>query len=299
MKKPNFFIIGAPKCGTTSLAYWLSEHPNIYMSSIKEPYYWCTDFSIYSAVRDKNFYYSLFKNANERHIAIGEASVWYLYSNVAVKNIEQTLPGSKYIVMLRNPVDMLYSLHWQQIYSGVENIKNFFNAWKISKERRKGKRLKVKATIYDPKLLDYQSIGLLGQQLKKLYRIVTPDRVLIIFQENLKKDPKKEYSRVLKFLEVPNDNREYFPSYNMSKQLRFPMIRDIQLKFGLSESKIRKFMGIYGKFKFVNYLRNILAKEQKRPKLPENVRKEIINYYYDDIILLSKLTNKDLSSWLV
>lgn len=299
MKKPNFFIIGAPKCGTTSLAYWLSEHKNIYMSSIKEPYYWCTDFNIYSAIRDEDFYYSLFKDANKNHIAIGEASVWYLYSEVAIKKIEENLQNIKYIVMLRNPVDMLYSLHWQQIYSGVENIKDFFEAWKSSDDRKRWRKLKVKPSIYDPKLLDYKSIGLLGKQLERLYSLVDKNRVLVIFQEDLKKSPDKEYIKVLKYLGVPNDNRKNFPVYNVSKQLRFPLIRELQLRFGLSESKIRKFLGIYGKFRLINYLRGILASEQKRPKLSEKVRKEIISYYYDDIILLSKLTGKDLSSWLI
>ena len=86
MKKPNFFILGAPKCGTTSLASWLSEHSDVFMSPIKEPHHFCSDFG-YKEYRSHQRYLSLFRKANEQHRAIGEASATYLYSKVAVKNI--------------------------------------------------------------------------------------------------------------------------------------------------------------------------------------------------------------------
>ena len=127
MKKPNFFIIGAPKCGTTSMASWLSEHPSIYMSPVKEPHHYSGDFN-YGDYRDLNKYLSLFKEANESHIAVGEASAWYLNSKKAIFNIEAENPNAKYIVLLRNPVEMAPSLHQQLIFSGKEDIKNFEEA---------------------------------------------------------------------------------------------------------------------------------------------------------------------------
>ena len=83
MKKPNFFIIGAPKCGTTSLASWVSEHPSVYMSPLKEPDYFHANEKIGSLKE----YEQLFEGAGPEHITVGEASVRYLYSQVAVPNI--------------------------------------------------------------------------------------------------------------------------------------------------------------------------------------------------------------------
>lgn len=99
MKEPNFFIIGAPKCGTTSLAHWLAQHPEVFMSPVKEPHYFSTDFPL-TSWRDPDDYHSLFEGADTHHKAVGEASVWYLRSREAVPQIEAHYPGARYIVML-------------------------------------------------------------------------------------------------------------------------------------------------------------------------------------------------------
>ena len=138
MKKPNFFIIGAPKCGTTSLAAWLAEHPNIYMSPIKEPHFFCSDFNVV-IIPNEAEYYRLFKKAGDQHMAVGEASTSYLYSQVAVPRIERELPGAKYIVMVRNPVEMAYSLHEEFVFLGAEHIHDFEMAWRLSPKRRAGR----------------------------------------------------------------------------------------------------------------------------------------------------------------
>jgi len=89
MKKPNFFILGAPKCGTTSLAMWLSEHPNIFMCPIKEPHYFNTDGL--QRIKTLEQYESLFTDAKPEHVAVGEASTHYLYSKEAVPRILENL----------------------------------------------------------------------------------------------------------------------------------------------------------------------------------------------------------------
>ena len=86
MVSPNFFILGAPKCGTTSLASWLSDHPHIFIPPIKEPHYFNTD-DQHRNIRRRLDYEKLFRGVTEKHIGVGEASVWYLSSEVAVRNI--------------------------------------------------------------------------------------------------------------------------------------------------------------------------------------------------------------------
>src|SRR6476620_1237476 len=121
LKKPNLFILGAPKCGTTSMAYYLSQHPEIFVSPYKEPHYFNLD-SEYRFTFSEKQYLENFKNATSFHKYLVDASVWYLYSKVAVDEILKYNPESKFIVMLRNPVDMFYSLHQQLLFSGIENI---------------------------------------------------------------------------------------------------------------------------------------------------------------------------------
>ncbi len=104
MRKPDFFIIGAPKCGTTALATYLAEHPNIQLSDPKEPHYFCKDLKAGGppVASDKDYVRRFFPGLEESGAsAAGEASVWYLYSDVAVRNILRFQPDAKFIVMLR------------------------------------------------------------------------------------------------------------------------------------------------------------------------------------------------------
>jgi len=146
MIKPNFFILGAPKCGTTSVAVLLSEHPHIYMPQ-KEPHFFNTDHRRF--LNSLEGYERLFARADARHRAVGEASVWYLSSASAVKNILDYAPEAKFIVMLRNPVEMAPSLHEEQVFTGRENVTDFAKAWALQDVRRRGHQLPV--MVVEPK----------------------------------------------------------------------------------------------------------------------------------------------------
>src|SRR3546814_13335773 len=103
-KKPNFFIVGAPKCGTTSLANWLSEHPSIFLSNPKEPHFFDLD-------RRKHYkcdlarYEGFFNGVAPTHTMVGEATTGYLRSHVAISEILKYAADARFIVGLRNPVD--------------------------------------------------------------------------------------------------------------------------------------------------------------------------------------------------
>ena len=96
--KPNFFIIGAPKCGTTSLWTWLVSHPNIFLPLEKEPHYFNTDDARRGVLTSLEQFEALFRDVRDEHIAICEASVWYLSSRTAVRNILQYQPNARLIV---------------------------------------------------------------------------------------------------------------------------------------------------------------------------------------------------------
>jgi hypothetical protein len=99
VRRPNFFILGAPKCGTTSLARWVGEHPSVFICPEKEPHFFNTD-DRHRGVEAIVDYEALFSGAQEQHVAIGEASVWYLSSLEAVPNILRYEPAAKFIVLV-------------------------------------------------------------------------------------------------------------------------------------------------------------------------------------------------------
>ena len=110
LRKPNFFILGAPKCGTTSLAAWLGEHPNIFVSSEKEPNFFNTE-DKRGITNTLEQYEDLFREAGTEHVAVGEATVWYLSSPEAIDRILKYNSDARFIVMVRNPLEMAPALH--------------------------------------------------------------------------------------------------------------------------------------------------------------------------------------------
>lgn len=292
MKRPNFFIIGAPKCGTTSMAAWLSEHPRIYISPEKEPHYFSEDMD---KDRDRKLssYESLFEEADDQHIAVGEASTHYLFSQVAVPNILEYTTDAKFIVMLRNPVEMAYSLHEQKVYEANEHVKDFERAWRLQEERKQGRN--ISKWCVDPQLLQYGSICRLGEQLDRLYSIVPKERVHIILMDDMKQDTLLEYQRTLEFLEVPDDGRTVFPVYNPAKVRRSDLMSKVVKLIYLTRRRLKipsLHTGILNKINQLN------TKERPRKSLTPEMMTELKNYFRDDVYKLSKLLDRDLTSWV-
>lgn len=292
IRKPNFFIIGAPKCGTTSLASWLSKHPNIYVSPIKEPHFYNTDLNCVK-IRDPKEYEQLFRGASEQHMAVGEASVFYLFSQVAVPRIEVEHPDARYIVMVRNPIEMAYSLWEQQVFAGEEHISDFEEAWHLSEER--SARRAITRWTREPKLLDYKSVCRLGEQLQRLFNVVPKDRVLVLVLDDIKTDPRSQYLRVLDFLGVPDDGRREFAVHNPAKERRWPALRRT-VQFVLA---VRRRLGIPRlNTGVLSKLDKLNTRYRPRPPLPRSIRRAMVEYFKDDVRLLGQLIGRDLSHWL-
>lgn len=294
MKLPNFFIIGAPKCGTTSLSHWLSEHPQIYFSPVKEPFYYSTD--ILQKFRKWDEYINLFKDAEEAHLAVGEGSTIYLFSQVAVNKIESIFDQPRYIIMLRDPVEMAYSLHEQQCYCFNENISNFNAAWHLSQQRRAGR--KVPPGCKSPQLLDYQNFCLLGEQVERLLSIVPRNRIHVILLDDIRDNVRSEYQRTLAFLGVNDDGRDNFPVYNRAKKWRNKwqgrLVRLITKN--ISWLKYKKRVIPKRSFGFINLLKRNTLMIQKRPLMEEQLRKELKKFYIDDVKKLGEILDRDLLS---
>lgn len=220
----RFFILGAPKCGTTSLARWLGEHPGVYMSPVKEPHFFSSDLKNRTVTSERS-YESLFSSADIERQIVGEASTWYLFSRVAVKNILERSPNSRFIVMTRDPVEMAISLHHHNVRVLHEDEKDFVKAWALQGERIKGNRLP--RGCVEPNFLQYGAACSLGAQVDRLLEYVAPEQVLHISLEGMKQEPKKQYARVLEFLGCENDGREDFLAANEARGARSRFIQRV------------------------------------------------------------------------
>ncbi|MCS3904372.1 hypothetical protein J2T55_002408 [Methylohalomonas lacus] len=293
MNKPNFFILGAPKCGTTSLAYWLSQHPNVFMSPNKEPHYFSNDLNHnIEPWRDYEHYLSLYKSADSNHKIIGEASTWYLRSVTAVKNIEAKLDNVRYIVMLRNPVEMAPSLHGQLLFVGRENVVDFETAWHLQERRLRGEA--IPGNCPDPEFLQYRKACSLGEQLERLYKTVSRDRVLVIFLEDIENDVHREWRRILKFLDLPMWTDLDFKAENRAKYWQWRWIRNLMILY----VRVLRLLGLpWLRTGLLKYLVGVSIKSGRKP-LTLQLCRELEVEFVQDVNKLAKLTQRDLSHWI-
>jgi hypothetical protein len=299
VKIPNFFIVGAPKAGTTALFTYLREHPNIYMPMDKEPHYFAKDFPDYPSVKTEDEYLKLFKHCTSNHKAIGEASVWYLYSEVAIKLIYEFNPSAKIIAMLRNPIDLAYAMHNQAIYNYNEDEPDFEKAWKLQSIRAKQQRIPQGCRAHQ--ILQYKKLSSLGYQVERLFNIFPHEQIKILFLEEFIQNMSETYEGVLKFLEVPPDGRIDFPKVNQSKTHRSkyigwltqtppkPIIHTVRFA--------RNHLGLNIN-RPLRWIRHMNDKPKIRKELSPEFRKELVKSFQHDTKKLSLLLNKNLEEWL-
>lgn len=296
--KPNFFILGAPKCGTTALASYLDQHPDILFSRPKETNYFNTDHQEQKLFKHKlDYLRRAYAHGNNEEV-VGEGSVWYLFSEVAVNNILQFNSQARFIVMLRNPIDMVYALHGTFLLGLMETEEDFEVAWAMQDERRLGNQLPINCP--EPKLLQYGKVGRLGEQVQRLLKTVPKDRVHFILFDELKQNTKNTYLDVLEFLGAAYYGREDFPVVNESSKIRNRPLAKFLNKLTQNDTlhhlKVR--MGLpMGKGPLKSILKKN-RKSQKRNSLDPHFREELKAYFRSDIELLQSLINKDLRNWL-
>ena len=272
------------------MARYLSEHPDIFVSDPKEPHFFNTDFAN-RHTRYIKTYESYFRSASEYHMAVGEASVFYLFSHEAVPNILNYQAKAQFVVMLRNPVDMVYSWHSEALQSFGETEADFEKAWRLSATRRKGKQ--IPSECVEGKVLDYKQLCMLGEQLERLYGLVEGNRVLVLFFDDLMHDAKAVYKEALSFLGVSDDHRSEFPVYNANRQYRFHFLRRVLCAGFRLKSKLGVAQGIG----LMSALKKYNIQQKKRPQLPYQLKKELLSCFKEDINRIESLTGKDLVHW--
>ncbi|MFL5495517.1 MAG: sulfotransferase family protein [Gemmatimonadales bacterium] len=298
--KPNFFIVGAPKCGTTALYEYLRPHPHIFMPELKEPHFFAKDLGTYPRIKTPEDYTRLFAGSRPEHLRVGEASVYYLRSSVAIANIHGFNPEAKLIAMFRNPVDMVHSLHSQLLYWSEEIEPDFETAWHLQEPRRQG--LQLPPHSRGAFLLQYAEVGRFGSQTDRLLSIFPKAQVKLILYDDFTASPGRVYDEVIDFLGVPHDRREEFPRINENKRARLSWLGNFFRKpppalrrafRGLKQVMGEETLGAVKK-KAVD-LNTVKARRQ--PLSPE-FRAELVETFRDEVALLSRLMNRDLSHWV-
>ncbi len=297
-RKPNFFIIGAPKCGTTALSFYLSQHPHVFFSEMKEPYFFASDFPRHRAIATEDDYLKLFASATDQHLAIGEGSAGYLYSAAAVPGILKFNARAKMIVMLRNPVDLVYSMHAQALYDAYEDEVDFRTAWNLQSERKQGRR--VPRLCRNVNILFYRELASMGGQMERLLKLVPREQVHVILHDDFVKDPAACYRDVCQFLGVPSDGRSHFPRVNESKQHRIRALSWLTARpprvLVQAAELLKRSLGLK-RLGILDLVQKVFVTKYQRLPLPDDFRAELIDAFREDVTRLSLLLNRDLTSW--
>ncbi|MCY3575499.1 MAG: sulfotransferase [Chloroflexi bacterium] len=305
--KPNFFIVGAPKCGTTSLHEYLQRHPEVFMPYYKEPHFFGSDldgsrFRQFRAQPDR--YLKLFRDARGQS-RIGESSPWYLVSQRAAAEIREYDPATKIIIMLRNPVDMMYSMWSQFRYSGNEQINSFAEALAAESDRRANKRIRRAAHCVTG--LQYRHMARFSQQVPRYFAAFGRENVLVLIFDDFRSDTAGAFRGVCEFLDIASDVPMRFDIRNPNKATRWAWLQQIIVSSGFSLMLLKDRLSYLATtHTLVPYryrtraVEGVIAAytryEQRSPLTPE-LRRNLQRELATDIDALSQLLDRDLSHW--
>ena len=221
---PDFLIIGAQKCGTTSLYTYLEQHPCVIPAFRKELNFFDLGFGRgtiwYRAYFPTLFYKQQIEKVNRQNAITGEATPQYLFHPLAPERVATTLPNIKLIVLLRNPVDRAYSHYNHEKVRGRESL-SFEDAMKAEKERlRKEKEKMLEDKNYqclEYLYFSYLSRGIYVEQLKNWMNFFPKEQFLILKYEDFVDDPPGVFKQVLDFLKLPTWKLKEYKAFNAGK----------------------------------------------------------------------------------
>jgi hypothetical protein len=299
-KRPDFLIVGAPKCGTTALAAHLAGHPDIYMAQ-KEMHFFGADlqFGPQFFRRDRDAYRIEFDKWNGQ-TRTGEASVWYLFSRQAAAEIKAYSPDARIIILLREPVSMLYSLYHSYLYDGNEHLPAFEEALAAENDRSLGRR--ITRQTYFVQGLAYRAVASFSEQVRRYFDHFGRERVHVIVYDDLAADTIGTYRAALGFLGVsdtvdipigPINTNVSVKSPAMRNFLNDPLVRGtaIALRSWLPKPV----------FSLIQNVGINISEMNKRPAprqpIDPDLRHSLQREFAPEVERLSEVLKRDLTHW--
>lgn len=294
---PDFYIAGAPRSGTTFMYEYLGRHPDVFMPERKEPNYFCTDLDSgsyldsVSFIRSESEYLKLFRNARAGQL-IGEGSTWYLFSRDAAARIHGVRPDARIIIMLRDPIEMIYSLHGRRRFGGTETL-SFSDALDAEPERRRGLQLPPRPR--NVKALLYREVAAYAEQVRRYFDIFGGDQVHVIIFDDFKEDPIAAYQATLAFLGLPHVALPSVTVVNAASRRRSERLHRmlltpwvVWLGRAIVPPSLRPTIGLI--------LDRVNAAPDSRTRLDPSLRRRLTSEMRSDVAKLGELLGRDLES---
>lgn len=311
------FVVGAPRCGTTTLSQFLKANPAVAFPAVKEPHFFSqhdlrglSDDELKARV-ERDYLGRFFPEQPGRRVG-ADASVTYLYMPEQLEPILRLWPDSRFVIALRNPLSMLPSLHQRLIYIGDETIEHFADAWRAVPDRAAGRR--IPARCADPRWLRYDEAGRFAEYVERLFAVVGRERCHVVLFDELQADPAGEYRRFMNFCGLePVVGTDFAPRRAsagvkhiwLQRILKRPphavrdylageqfMVRVRDLEEQTKSKSTKKVLSLRKRL-----LRWNRVRAKTRP-LPESLADELRAHFREEVEALGRLLDRDLSAWL-
>lgn len=297
--RPNLFIVGAQKSGTTTLANWLMQHPQVFMAYPKEPGFLAFGERGYRfpdghgqialagqwVVTDAREYIGLFARAGAQQRVVGEASTWYLAVPGTAAHIRREFPDARIVAILRNPVERAYSAWCHARRDGLEPIDEFERALDAEQDRGDSEFL-----------LRYAQMGRYARQLRPYLESFPPEQLLILPFDDLQRNPQAVWQRLCTFLDIDSGLASIAgEARNRSGIPRVRILQSLATSHRLKRHLLRVLpFGPLSRFRHWVEKRNL----RPFPPLPGPAQRHLQEIYRDEIIELARLLEWDLDHWL-
>ena len=311
------FVVGAPRCGTTTLSQFLKGHPSIAFPLVKEPHFFALhdlrDLSD-DELRDRveREYLGHFFRPGPGQTIGADCSVTYLYRPELLEPVLRLWPDSRFVIALRDPLTMLPSLHRRLVYIGDETIGTFPKAWAAVSDRAAGR--KIPSRCADPRFLRYDEAARFGTYLDRLFSVVGRERCQVVIFDDLTADPAGQYQRVMDFCGLEAVPRTDFRAHRAGsgvrlrwlqrllkrppKALRNQLAGQLYLHRTANPADLprQRTVGMVLRLreKLLRWNRSSLPPEPLEPELKDELRRHLKG----EIERVSTLLDRDLTHWL-
>ncbi len=290
--RPNFFIVGAPRSGTTAMYEYLRQHPDVFMPYRKEPVYFGADLTKRPPLLDEPSYLKLFGPGRGKR-RLGEATVWYLYSRTAAAEIRRFDPDARIIIMLRDPVEMIHSLHSHWLFTGNEDVEDFAQALDAEEDRRQGRRLPP--DVRRPEGLQYRACARYAAHVERYLETFGRDAVKVLLYDDFSADARTAYRDVLSFLEVSTGFEPDFAVVNQNKVARSSLLQRVR-KGRAVGTVVNALPGPLHHAAW-RLMKRANIRYQQRPPIDPDLRARLVAELADDVARLETLIDRDLAAW--
>lgn len=301
MGHPNFFLVGHPRSGSGQLFTWLDRHPEVF-STKKELHYFGSDLRFFEPPRSLENYLSYFKGS-EQFKRAGDASTWTLFSERAAREIHAFSPDAKIMMLLRNPVDQLHSLHAHFLFRGDEDIADFRAALDAEADRAEGRQNEPACRV--PRdCLRYSRMARFAPQVSRFIHTFGRDNVLIMLSEDFRADPRGTFDRVCTHLSIANRFEGYEALFetnprkaNSNRRARSAYVRTLLAAprhYRVLEGVDR---GLPGHQLTLRALRRWNKEFAPREKMSPELRRELQDRFRPWIEETATLIDRDLTHW--